>query len=263
MSKKFIIMLYEEGASLDRKDQWVGRFGSTLSLQRMVADCNTAVEAIVAAGAEAYVCDVYNLGRDVIESELTKKAKRVSTGELKKLCSEGVDGAMLIGTHAMNSAPNAFGSYSIAEATWQKYSVNGKEYGDIGFATIFFGSYNVPIVAVSGDEAAVKECLALTGDIPCAIVKKAQKRNVAIATMTGEEAEKQIAKACTEGIRNCKNYIPYTVSAPYYIQVEYKRADYCDEAIWCYINHGGLKRVSTLVAEKYVEKIINYNDLRI
>ena len=263
MSKKFIIMLYEEGASLDAKDQWVGRFGATLSLQRMVADCNTAVEAIIAAGAEAYVCDVYNLGRDIIDSELTAKAKRISTGDLKKLCAEGVDGAMLIGAHAMNSAPNAFGSYSIAEATWQKYSVNGIEYGDIGFATIFFGAYNVPIVAVSGDEAAVKECQALVGDIPCAIVKKAQKRNVAIATMIGEEALKAIFQACADGVKNCKSYKPYVVIPPYSIQVEYKRADYCDEAVWCYIQKGGLKRVSTLVAEKFVEKIANYNDLRI
>lgn len=263
MNKKFIIMLYEEGASIDRKDQWVGRFGTTLSLQRMVADCNAAVEAIVSAGGEAYVCDVYNLGRDIIETELTKKAKRVSTGELKKLCQEGVDGAMLIGAHAMNSAPNAFGSYSIAEATWQKYSVNDKEYGDIGFATIFFGAYNVPIITVSGDEAAVKECQALVGDIPCAIVKKALKRNVAVATTMGKESEQMIFNACAEGVKNCKNYKPYVIPAPYFIQVEYKRADYCDEAIWCYINHGGLKRVSTLVAEKYVEQIVNYNDLRI
>ncbi len=263
MSKKFIVMLYEEGASITQKDQWVGRFGTTLSLQRMTADCNAAVEAIVSQGAEAYVCDVYNLGRDILAEELSPKAKRVSVGELKRLCQEGVDGAMLIGTHAMNSAPNAFGSYSIAEATWQKYSVNGKEYGDIGFAAIFFGAYNVPIVAVTGDEAAVKECQALVGDIPCAIVKKALKRNDAVATVMGKEAEKQIENACAEGVRNCKNYQPYALSAPYYIQVEYKRADYCDEAIWCYINLGGLKRVSTLVAEKYVEKIVNYNDLRI
>ena len=55
MNKKFIIMLYEEGASITQKDQWVGRFGTNLSLQRMVADCNAAVNAIISAGAEAYV----------------------------------------------------------------------------------------------------------------------------------------------------------------------------------------------------------------
>ena len=263
MNKKFIVMLYEEGASITQKDQWVGRFGSTKSLQRMVADANTAVDAIVSTGADAYVCDVYNAGRDIIDNELTKKAKRISTAELKKLCKEGVDGAILIGTHAMNSAPNAFGSYSIVEATWQKYTVNGKEYGDIGFAAIFFGAYNVPIVAVSGDEAAVKECQELVGEIPCAIVKKAIKRNVAVATTMGEESERLITSVCSEGIKNCKNYKPYAISAPYSIQVEYKRADYCDEAIWCYIDRGGLNRIATLVAEKIVEKIENYNDLRI
>ena len=263
MNKKFVIMLYEEGASLNQKTQWVGRFGSTLSLQRMVADCNAAVDAIVSMGAQAYVCDVYNLGRDVIEKELSPQANQVTVQDLKKLCESGIDGAIFIGAHAMNSAPNAFASYSIMEATWQKYSVNGKEYGAIGYNTIFFGAYNIPVVAVSGDVAAVRECQELVGDIPAVAVKKARSRNTAESLMSSEEAKEQIVKACKIGIENCKEYKPYTVQAPYVIQVEYKRADYCDEAIWAYISKGGLTRISTLVAEKHLEKIVNYNDLRI
>ena len=258
--KKFAIMLYEEGAS---GLTHVNRCGGNFALRRMVADCNAAVEAIVSLGAEAYVCDVYGKGRDIIDEELTKKAKRVSLKDLTKLCTDGLDGAMLIGAHAMNSAEHAFCSYSINEAAWQKYSVNNKEYGDIGFATIFFGAYNVPIVAVSGDEAAVKECQALVGDIPCAIVKQTKKRNTTDTCIPENVAEDLIKQACEKGIKNCKNYQPYVVSAPYDIQVEYKRADYCDEAIWAYLNRGGLTRISALVAEKHVEKIVNYNDLRI
>ena len=258
--KKFAIMLYEEGAS---GLTHVNRCGGNFALRRMVADCNAAVEAIVSLGAEAYVCDVYGKGRDIIDEELTKKAKRVSLKDLTKLCTDGLDGAMLIGAHAMNSAEHAFCSYSINEAAWQKYSVNNKEYGDIGFATIFFGAYNVPIVAVSGDEAAVKECQALVGDIPCAIVKQTKKRNTTDTCIPENVAEDLIKQACEKGIKNCKNYQPYVVSAPYDIQVEYKRSDYCDEAIWAYLNRGGLTRISALVAEKHVEKIVNYNDLRI
>lgn len=260
MSKKIVVMLYEEGAS---GLTHVNRCGGNFALRRMVADGNAAVQAIVAAGAEAYVCDVYAKGRDIIDDELTKQVKRVTIKELGKLCEEGIDGAVLIGAHAMNSAENAFCSYSVNEAAWQEYTVNGKEYGDIGFATIFFGAYNVPIVAVSGDEAAVKECRALAGDIPCAVVKTAKKRNITDTCMPESEAEALIKKVCAEGVKNSNKYAPYVVEAPYCVRVLYKRADYCDEAIWCYLGRGGLKRISALVAEKHVEKVVGYNDLRI
>ncbi len=258
--KKIVVILYEEGAS---GLTHVNRCGGNFALRRMVADCNAAVAAIIETGAEAYVCDVYGKGRDIIDDELTKKAKRISLKELTTLCENGVDGAILVGAHAMNSAENAFCSYSVNEAAWQEYTVNGKEYGDIGLATMFFGAYGVPIVAVSGDEAAVKECQELAGDIPCAIVKTAKKRNITDSCMPEAEAEALIKKACALGVKNSKNYKPYVVEAPYCVRVLYKRADYCDEAIWCYLSRGGLTRISALVAEKHVEKIVNYNDLRI
>ena len=260
MKKKILRLLFEEGASgLTHTNRFAGNF----SLRRMVADGNAAADAIVKNGGEAYLCDVYNKGRDIINEELSKNAKRVYTKDLSALLKEGIDGAVLIGTHAMNSAWQAFGSYSVNETAWQEYRVNGVEYGDIGLAAMFLGAYNVPVVAVSGDLAAVRECQELVGEIPCAIVKTSKIRAITDTCLPEAEAEKLIASASVEGMQKCAQYKPYKVETPCLVRVLYNRADYCDDAVRCYINKGGLNRVSALVAEKSVEKIVDYNDLRI
>ncbi len=261
MAKRILIMLYEEGAS---ELTHVNRFGSNFSLRRMVTDGNAAANAIVAAGGEAFVCDVYAKGRDIISDELTKNATKVTLAQVTKLCEEGLDGVALIGGHAMNSAWQAFASYSVNEVAWQEYRLNGKAYGDLGIATVFFGSYNIPIIAVSGDGAAVKECQTLVGNIPSAVVKTAKIRNICDSALPAELAEKRIAEACVAGMNGAENFKPYVVKPPYNVSVLYKRADYCDDAVHSYISSNfELTRESALVAEKHLDKIVGYNDLRI
>ncbi len=260
MGRRFVIMLYEEGAS---DLTYVNRVGSNYSLRRMVADANSAVRAITAFGDKAFVCDVCSKGRDIIDAELNEKAIRLPLKDLGPLCADGVHGAVLIGAHAMNSAPHAFGSYSINELAWQKYTVNDVEYGDIGLATIFFGNFNVPVIAISGDLAAIREGQTLIENLPGAIVKTSKIRNITDSALSSEKADTLIYNTVVHGLTILKDVKPYTVEPPYSIKVLYNRADYCDDAVRAYLSSGGLNRISALEAEKRLDKIVNFNDLRI
>ncbi len=260
MNRRFVIMLYEEGAS---NLTYVNRFGSNFSLSRMVADANSAIRAITNFSDKAYVCDVFSKGRDIIDRDLSDKAFRISLKELAALCQDGVHGAFLIGAHAMLSAPQAFGSYSINEMAWHKYTINDVEYGDIGLAATFFGSYNVPIVAISGDLAAVREGQRLIDNLPGAVVKTSMVRNITDSALLPEQANKLIYNTVVHGITILDDIKPFKIEPPYSIKVTYNRADYCDDAIRSYISNGGLKRISAIEAEKRLENIVNFNDLRI
>ena len=260
MKKKILIMLYQEGAS---GLTYMNRCGGNYALHRMVCDGNAAVNAIIGAGGEAFVCDVCGKGRDILTDELTKDAKRVSLGELNTLCKSGLDGVVLVGVHARNDAERAFGAYSVNEVAWNEYTINGKISGDIAMSAVYFGSFGIPLVAVTGDFAAVKECCDLVGDIPFAVVKKAKIRNVTYEALSESEGEAAVASACAEGTKQAENIKPYIESAPFCVQVKYNRADYCDEAEICYLGNKAFRRVSALVAEKRKDKLEHYNDLRI
>ena len=203
--KKILILLYQEGASAFEA---MGRVGSTYGIRQMVYDANAAAEAIVSAGGKAYVCDVCQKGRDIIREELTGKAEAVSVNALPELFQNGIDGAVLVGVHAKNGAANAFYSYTHNEIAWHEYRLNGVVYGDIGMAAIYLGSYGVPVVAVTGDRAAVEEAKALVGEIPSAIVKESVIRNAA-KCLPADKARALVAQAVVEGMNQTEKCKPF------------------------------------------------------
>ena len=257
MKKKFLVMMYQEGASLL---DFENRVGSNFALRRMIADSMIAVKTIAELGAEVFVCDVYGRGRDIYEEEFSAPATKINLADLQKLCLDGLAGVVLIGIHAMNGAENAFYSYTVNETAWHEYYLNGKMLGDIGIAAAYFGAFGIPVVAVSGDKAACDEAKSLLGDIPCAVVKTAIKRNLA-KSISEHEASEEIAKACRIGVEMGQEFSPYAVQEPCEIKVRFNRVDFCDDCIS--YNFGIAKRVAPLVASKTVEKICKYDDLRI
>ena len=255
--KKFLVMMYQEGASLL---DFENRVGSNFALRRMIADAMTAVEAFASLGADVYVCDVYGKGRDIYEDEFTAPATKVALSGLEALCKDGLAGVALVGIHAMNGAKNAFYSYTVNETAWHEYYLNGKTLGDIGIAAAYFGAFGIPVVAVTGDKGACDEAKSLLGYLPCAIVKTALKRNLA-KSLPEEECQKLITQACQEGANKAEKLSPYVVQTPCEVAVKFNRVDFCDDCMM--YNFGVAKRVSPLISSKTVEKITKYNDLRI
>ncbi len=255
--KKFLVMMYQEGASLL---DFENRVGSNFALRRMVADAMTAARAFASLGAEVYVCDVYGKGRDIYEEEFDAPATKVKLSDLEKLCLEGLTGVALIGIHAMNGAADAFYSYTVNETAWHEYYLNGKMLGDIGIAAAYFGAFGIPVVAVSGDKAACDEAKNLLGNLPRAIVKTAVKRNLA-KSISEQEAIEEITNVCRLGAKTASERFPYVVQQPCEVKVRFNRVDFCDDCMM--YNFGVAKRVSPLVSSKVVGKIRQYNDLRI
>ena len=174
--KKILILSYLEGAS---RIEFVGRIGGNYAIERQVCDVNACVETLVSHGAEVYVCDLYQKGREIFPRDLTEKAKVVKTPELEELCKSGLDGVFVIGAHAKNGAGNAFYTYTVNEVSWFSYSLNGAELGDIGIAHAYFGYFGIPVLLVSGDDGACREAEEIIKGVVTAIVKKATCRNYA------------------------------------------------------------------------------------
>lgn len=255
--KKFLVVMYQEGASLL---DYENRVSSNFALGRMVADATTAVNAFAETGAEVFICDLYGKGRDIYEDHFPAAAKKVNAGDLEKLCLSGLSGVALVGVHAMNGAADAFYSYTVNETAWHEYYLNGVMLGDIGIAAAYFGSFGIPVVAVTGDKAACEEAKNLLGDLPCAVVKTAIKRNLA-KSVSEEEACAAIVAACRAGAEKSETFAPYVVQQPCEVKVHYNRVDFCDD---CMIyNFGTANRLAPLLASKTVEKIHKYDDLRI
>lgn len=253
--KHYLIMMYQEGASGLSS---ATRLGSNFAIERMVNDANVAAEVLFADGTnKVYICDVYGKGREIFARNKTSVAEAVNIDELSKIC-EKLSGAVLVGAHAQNGAENAFLSYTVNDIAWLKYRLNGVTMGDIGIAAAYLGAYGVPIVGITGDAAAVSEARAMLGDIPSAIVKTATVRNTAVC-ISEESARLKIAAVSRSALRFSGK--PYTIHVPCNVEVTYSRTDFCDDCMM--YNIGVARRVSPLVADKTVDVICEYNDLRL
>lgn len=197
-------------------------------LKRLMADINAAVEGAFQGGAEkVYVCDGHKGGGNFINSLLDQRAV-VSSGSLADQFSKPLDAVMLIGAHAMAGTLNGFLDHTQDSRKWYNYFVNGRKTGEIGQMGIIAGNYNIPIIMVSGDQAACTEAMQFFGYISCAVVKQGTGRNKA-ELVDEEEALVKIREAAKNSISLVGKVRAYKPLTPLEIRLELCRSDFCDE----------------------------------
>lgn len=254
--KKYLIMMYQEGAT---HVESVFRLGSDYALTRMATDANEISKALHKTDCKVFACDVYNKGRGVIDENLSPDITLVKTEDLENLIKQGLDGVILSGIHAMNGAQNSFFSYSVNEVAWFKYKFNNVEMGDIGVAATYFGYFNVPVIAVLGDEGACNEAKSLLQGVATIPVKVAKIRNMCHCYEFAE-VSKNIDETFAQVL--AKPFIaPLKFQPPFRVEVLFARVDYCDDCIK--YNYGRVTRLSPLVAFREFDEIHAYNDMRI
>ena len=205
--------------------------GYDFACERLAVDLNTAVDAAFAGGADTVtVLDGHFCGTNLDNSKLDKRATQIYVKQFTSEPFSKYDALILLGAHAMAGTENAFLDHTQNSTTWYEYKVNGKCYGEIGQDAILAGAFGVPLVAVTGDEAACAEAKTLVPNVYCAAVKKAKGRNNA-ECLDHDTAQKLIFEAVKNGVENAKNFAPYKETFPAKISVTYTRNDYADAAM--------------------------------
>ena len=243
--------------SIDMMDE--NSEGYKLACERLMSDTNAAIEGAFAGGADkVYVVDGHGSGQNFIKGKLHPDAIQVSAREFVKseASTYDVDAFFSIGAHAMVGTENAFLDHTQYSIKWFDYKINGKSFGELGQQAIAFGLADIPLVMVSGDDAACAEAKELSPNLQIVRVKTAKGRNRADC-ISPEKAYEAIFNAAKEAVRNIGNCKPYKIEFPVKLELTFTRNDYCDEVME---NSPYLKRCGRTVY-KELEKINNYHDL--
>lgn len=256
---KVIIMTDLEGISLvdsiDMMDQETE--GYRFACQRLIADVNAAVQGAVDAGAdEIIVFDGHAGGRNFPEGALDPRATQQRDFNRPGLF-DGCVAYLEIGLHAKPGTINGFLDHCQNSRKWFNYYINGETQGELAQGAAYCGAYGVPVVMVSGDEAACQEARELIDGIVCAEVKKGIGRNKA-QCLPSQEALDIIREAACEGIRKASQIKPYVVSLPAELRLELYRTDYCEEILEMNPN---LTRLDARTLTRTTDKIVTYRDL--
>ena len=197
---------------------------------RLMADINAAVDGAFLGGADhVTVLDSHGGGNNFDLSLLDKRAE-FDTKPNKKwwgIVDESYFGTFFIGAHAMAGTLNGFLDHTQSSESIYNYYVNGRKMGELGQWAMVCAHYGVPMIMVSGDEAAVHEATQFFGDIETACVKKGISRSVA-RLIPNERAEQRIRRAAKAAVEKSEKKRPFTPILPMEIKIEFTRSEYCD-----------------------------------
>lgn len=256
---KVMIVTDLEGISLVDSIDMMDRTteGYKFACQRLMLDTNAAIQGAIDAGAdEILVVDGHGSGTNFIEGQLDPRATQTRDFRNPRIF-DGCVAYLEVGLHAKPGTLNGFLDHVQSSKFFYNYYVNGKTYGELAQGALYCGDAGVPVVMVSGDEAACAEAAEMIDGIECAVVKKGIGRNKA-ECLPSEEALKRIREAAYRGVKKAATIKPFTVDMPAELKLEFLRADYCENHL---ARHPKYPRLDARTIGHTIYKFDDYLDL--
>jgi D-amino peptidase len=192
----------------------------------MTAEVLAAIEGARAAGAtEIVVADAHGNGQNLLIERLPDDVTIIRSWPRPLMMMEGIDStfhaAIFLGYHSATTNVNGVRAHTISSARLAGVHLNGTAMPESGINAAIAGHFGVPIVMISGDDAAVREAQMLIGPIEGAEVKRAISFHSA-ATMTPAAAQALIREKVRAGVERRREVRPYVMHAPLQLDVTFK-----------------------------------------
>jgi len=188
------------------------------AVRLLMHDIAAVAEGLKEAGVEEiHVLDGHG-GGDHFLPELMVPGVRYITGLPRPgpACGldESCDGAILLGFHAMNGTPDGVLHHTQSSRAEAKYWYDGVERGEIYQSAVIAGHYDVPVMLVTGDEAACREARETLGDsLPTVAVKKGLSRQAAVL-IAPDETREMLREGARRAVAALPELKPYKIPLP-------------------------------------------------
>lgn len=210
--------VYDPRSPLDaaRRGRW---------LELWSGEVNAAIDGAVDAGAvEIVVVDNHSCGDSLPAGWLRPPARLVHGGSrptwLPRL-DRSFAAVIIVGQHAMaGSCGHLRHTYSRRRLQWVR--LNGNEIGEVGLIAGIAGELDVPVICLSGDDAAVDEFIALAPDAEGIVVKHSLSR-LACLSLPTEESRVRIRAGVSQALARRDDIRPVRFSTPLILRVRYGR----------------------------------------
>ncbi len=192
----------------------------------MTQEANAAIEAAFAGGAtEVVLSDSHGNAENLLIEKLPKNVLLVRgfprpLGMMQGI-DETFDGVIFIGYHSSTANPQGVRAHTFSSARLADVRLNNASVTEGSFNAAVAGHFNVPVIMVSGDDAAVKEVTSVVGDIEGAVVKWNYGFHSA-KTIMPEAAYDLIRGKVKTAMGRIKTFKPYKVKTPVQLDVRFK-----------------------------------------
>jgi D-amino peptidase len=172
----------------------------------MTEDVNAAVRGAFAAGAsDVLVNDAHGPMRNLLHDKLDPRARLIKGGGKRMGMLEGLDadfGAVLcVGYHSRAGALGVM-SHSFMGHEIEDMWLDGRPVGEIGMVHATSAAIGVPVLMLSGDDAACAEAEKWDGSVQTAAVKNVRHR-FAAELVPATTARDMIESAARDAVASC------------------------------------------------------------
>jgi len=204
----------------------------------MTEEVNTACRAAFAAGAtEIVVSDSHGNGENLLIEKLPKQVTVVRSWPRRLGMMAGIDesfdAAIFIGYHASTSNVEGVRAHTFSSARLAGVKLNGVSVSEGAMNAAIAGHFKVPVIMISGDDAAVKEVSDAVGPIEGAVVKWNLGFHSA-RSLTPELGYELIRERVQKAIARLKEFKPVSLTTPIQLDVTFK--NYRPAEVLAYLN---------------------------
>ncbi len=201
----------------------------------MTADANAVIAGVLDAEptADVLVADAHGTFRNLLPEQLDRRARLVR-GKPRALnmlagLDEETDAALFVGYHVRaGEGPGVLAHTMNGEildvrvtgrAPGEDARVTGRSLGEIGLNAAMAGHLGVPVVLLSGDDAACAEAAALIPEAVTVPVKEALGMAAAV-TLHPEEARDRLRRAAADAVSRRTEIPPLALTGPLDVEVD-------------------------------------------
>jgi D-amino peptidase len=221
-AKKTIFMITDaEGvAGICRQDQTDPKDPELRQL--LTGEINAAVDGFFEGGAdEVIVWDGHGGSATLSVTTIHPRAKLV-IGSIGANYSfdRHYTALVFVGQHSMAGVRGGIMAHSYSSLGIQNMRLNGKPIGEIEAATALAGVYDIPVILLTGDQAAADEMHAIVPEAETAVVKEGLQRYACIS-LSAQSARDLIRATSRRAMGKIGQVRPYKVSGPVTIEIEH------------------------------------------
>jgi len=195
------------------------------AMRYLMHDIAAVAEGLIEAGAdEVLALDGHDGGNNFPPDHMKPGVRYITgwpRGDALWGLDESCDGLILLAAHAMNGTADGVLHHTQSSKAEAKYWYDDVEHGEIYQQAVIAGHFDVPVIMVTGDEAACREARALLGeDLPTVAVKKGISREAAVL-IPFEETYEMLKEGGRRAVEEMPKRKPYKVKLP--IQLRTRR----------------------------------------
>ena len=192
----------------------------------MTSEALAAIGAARAAGAtEILVADSHGNGQNLLIDRLPTDVRVIRSWPRRLGMMAGVDddvdAAIFIGYHAGTNNPAGVRAHTFSSANLTRVALNGVNVTEGSWNAAIAGQFNVPVIMMSGDDAAIAEVRKVIGNVEAAETKRSLGFHSA-STLVPQAAANLVAERVTAAMKRRADFKPYKVGGPVTVDVTFK-----------------------------------------